>query len=257
MESNPHTWIKAVRDSHENLASIVRPLTPERLNGPSYHSWSIAEVLGHLGSQAELFMGWVNAGVEGTDPPGRDAMQPVWDAWNSRSPREKAADSIEYDQRLVERLEALTEEQLKNIHLNLFGMKLDAAGLARMRLGEHAIHTWDIAVAVDPMARVQPEAVVLLIDNLGSVAGRAEKPQGKVFDVTIRTTDPARKFALHVGDDVSLAEDAGTSSDNEIRLPSEALLRIVYGRLDPEHTPTVEVTGPVTLDDLRAVFPGF
>ena len=40
------------------------------------------------------------------------------------------------------------------------------------------------------------------------------------------------------------------------RIPGEAFLRLVYGRLDPEHSPDVDLTGAVALDDLRGVFPG-
>src|SRR5215470_13767186 len=29
-------------------------------------------------------------------------------------------------------------------------------GITRLRLGEHAMHTWDVAVSVDPAARVSP-----------------------------------------------------------------------------------------------------
>jgi hypothetical protein len=36
------------------------------------------------------------------------------------------------------------------------------------------------------------------------------------------------------------------------------VLRLIGGRLSPAHTPPgVEVIGDVTLDDLRAVFPGY
>ena len=39
-------------------------------------------------------------------------------------------------------------------------------------------------------------------------------------------------------------------------LPAEALLRLVYGRLDPAHTPPLRLDSPtVTLDDLRGVIP--
>ena len=41
----------------------------------------------------------------------------------------------------------------------------------------------------------------------------------------------------------------------ELRLPAEALIRLVYGRLDPAHTPPVETRG-VDLDELRPIFPG-
>jgi hypothetical protein len=38
-------------------------------------------------------------------------------------------------------------------------------------------------------------------------------------------------------------------------MPSEAFVRLVYGRLDPDHTP-VGVESP-ELDSLRRLFPGF
>jgi hypothetical protein len=40
-------------------------------------------------------------------------------------------------------------------------------------------------------------------------------------------------------------------------MPAEALLRLVYGRLDPDHTPPVEISGdPGLLDRARAALPG-
>jgi hypothetical protein len=41
-----------------------------------------------------------------------------------------------------------------------------------------------------------------------------------------------------------------------VRLPAEAFLRLVYGRLDPDHTPPVD-TQDVELGTLRSIFPGF
>jgi len=41
-------------------------------------------------------------------------------------------------------------------------------------------------------------------------------------------------------------------------MPTEGLLRLFYGRLDPGHTPPATVTGaPALLDQVRAVFPGY
>jgi hypothetical protein len=40
-------------------------------------------------------------------------------------------------------------------------------------------------------------------------------------------------------------------------MPAEALLRLVYGRLDPGHTPQVEISGdPALLERARAALPG-
>ncbi len=42
-----------------------------------------------------------------------------------------------------------------------------------------------------------------------------------------------------------------------IQMPAEALLRLVYGRLDPGHMPPPEtLAGPIDLAALRRTFPG-
>ncbi len=255
--AGPDEWIQAVRKSHDSLRSRVEPLNAEQLRQPSYHKWSIAEVMSHLGSQAELFSGWVTAATEGTDPPGRETMQPVWDAWNQRSPEQQSADSIAYDERLVRQFEGLSEDQRAHMRLDLFGMDLDASGLARVRLSEHAVHFWDIAVALDPSAPVEQNAVDLLIDTLGFIASRSGKPQGRSFRLHVRTTDPNREFLLRVGDDVELTPWEDGPEDGELLIPAEAFLRLVYGRLDPDHTPPgTETSGSVSLDEVKSVFPG-
>ena len=49
--------------------------------------------------------------------------------------------------------------------------------------------------------------------------------------------------------------DARFEADSLLALPAEAFIRLVYGRLDPEHTPP-GVEDP-TLKVLRTVFVGF
>ena len=256
METNPHAWIAALRHSQDHLSSLVQPLTPDQLRGPSYHTWSIAEVLGHMGSQAEIFVWWVTNALEGTEPAGREAMQPVFAAWNARTPEDKAADSLATNERLVQRFEGLSDDELQRMHLKLFGMELGPADLPRLRLAEHAVHTWDIAVALDPTAQVAPDASALLVDTLGFIAGRVGKPQGKEVRLHVRTDEPERELLLQLGDAVTLTGWDGGAADGELRIPAEAFIRLIYGRLDPDHTPHAELTGPVSLDDLRRVFPG-
>ena len=41
-----------------------------------------------------------------------------------------------------------------------------------------------------------------------------------------------------------------------VRLPAAAFVRLVYGRLDADHTPASAVTEGIDLDDLRKAFPG-
>jgi hypothetical protein len=74
----------------------------------------------------------------------------------------------------------------------------------------------------------------------------------------VSASGPQRDFTLESGETVSLVpSEAGEDTElPELRLPAEALVRLVYGRLDPAHTPPVETRG-VDLDELRRLFPGF
>jgi uncharacterized protein (TIGR03083 family) len=257
METDPAPWINALRHSHDRLRTLAEPVTAGQLQQRSYaREWSIAQVFSHIGSQSEVFGLFLDAGLNGQDAPGRDAFPPIWDAWNARSPQAQAADAVVADEALVERIESLDADQRDRFRLELFGMDLDMAGLLRMRLGEHAIHTWDIAVALNPAATVAPDAVALLVDTLGQLVTRSGKPDGTQLRLLVSATSPQRRFILESGETVTLTPADGAESLPELRLPAEALVRLVYGRLDPAHTPAVEARG-VDLDELRRIFPGF
>jgi len=259
LENDPAPFVQALRHSHDSLRALVEPLTDGQLEQRSFCTdWSVAQVLSHLGSQAEGFGLWLDAGLTGQDPPGPEVFPPIWDAWNARTPRAQATDSLQANEALIQRFESLDAGQQERFHLELFGMNLDMAGLARMRLSEHAVHSWDVAVALDPAARVAPEAVGLIVDTLGPLAARSGKPDGTKLRVHVSASDPQRDFTLESGDTVTLAPSvAGEDAElPELRLPAEALVRLVYGRLDPAHTPPVESRG-VDLDELRRLFPGF
>ena len=261
MESRPGPWISALRNSHDRLRAAAGPLSPDQLEQRSYASeWSIAQVLSHLGSQAEIFGLFLDAGLAGTEPPGPGAFGPIWDRWNAKTPQDQAADALRDDQVTLERFEALDADQLDQLHLKLFGMELDATGLARLRVSEHAIHAWDVLVALDPAATVSADAVALLIDTLDQLAARSGKPDGQQRKVRVSTTGPERQFILETGEAVTLtpADDEGTPElgVSELRLPAEAFVRLLYGRMDEAHTPPAESAG-VELDELRGLFPGF
>ena len=259
METDPDRWIGALRRSHDALRALAGPVTADQLAQPSYcPDWSVAQVFSHLGSQAEVFGLWFDAGLSGQDPPGPDALQPIWAVWNAKAPQAQVADSLRANERLVERFESLDAGQRERFRLPLFGQDLDLAGLARMRLSEHAVHSWDIAVALDPAAAIAPEPTGLLVDTLGQLAAWTGQPDGTKRRVHVSTSAPERHFTLETGEAVSLEPSAngeGGGALPELRLPAEALIRLVYGRLDPAHTTPVETRG-VDLGELRPTFPG-
>lgn len=271
MESRPAPWIAALHDSHERLRHHVDRLDAAAIEGPSYASeWSVAKVLSHLGSGAEIFSLFLDAGLRQEQPPGSDVLKAIWGAWDDKQPQEQARDALAADGRLVERFAALDAKQLAAMRLDLLGMERDTAGLAALRLGEHALHTWDIIVMAQPDAGVAPGAAALLVDALEQTVERVAKADARPRHVVVSTVDPERHFVLETADTVTLrpapattavpsstrSTNASEGSQAQLRLPAEALVRLVYGRLDPQHTPPVEAQG-VKMSELREIFPGF
>jgi hypothetical protein len=173
------------------------------------------------------------------------------------------ADAPVADRALLDRIGALSPDQRERWHLDLFGSEQDLTGLLRMRLGEHAVHTWDLSVMRDRAARLPDTATELLIDVIDQMVSRVGRPGDTSLRVVVATSEPERRFVLTAADgSVELSPLAGQTApeddggDPTLELPAEAFIRLVYGRLDPEY-PSAVVTGGVGLGDLCALFPGF
>ena len=75
----------------------------------------------------------------------------------------------------------------------------------------------------------------------------------------VETTDPTRSFVLAATpESVSLESGDSDQPDGVVRMPAEALLRLMFGRLDDSNGAGVDASAAkVNLAALRAVFPGF
>ena len=247
-----------LRRSHDRLVLALSGLSDEQVAGPSYaDEWSIAQVASHLGSGAEIFARFLDAGLRQVQAPGAEEFQPIWSRWNAKTPRAQSLDAVVADAKFISELEALTPDERAGWQLDLFGARTSLAGLLRMRLGEHLLHTWDIAVALDPAATIPDAAAGLIIDNLPGLVGRAGKPMPHPRPVHVVT--PHQAFVLEPTEEGVRLEHASPEPGEHsawLRLPAEALVRLVYGRLDGEHTPASVQAEGVDLADLRATFPG-
>ena len=121
-----------------------------------------------------------------------------------------------------------------------------------MRLNEHAFHTWDLEVVDHPAATLPAIVADLVIDNLDLIARFTAEPTGDTTTVTVRTTGPERTFTVEPTPESVTFGPSTAAAD--IELPAEAFARLVYGRLDPDHTPAGAESPGVAL--LRRVFPG-
>jgi uncharacterized protein (TIGR03083 family) len=271
VDNDPRALTAVLRRSHDRLASLAGALSEDYLTHISYaDAWTIAQVFSHVGSGAEIMFMMLDAALGGP-PVDRDAVPGIWYVWDAKPPQQQVTDCVSADDTHIKRLEGLTDAELAGINYEVFGMTLDAAGLIRLRLAEHAVHTWDVAVAVDPEAVVAPGAVPALVPQLYFLADRTGRTDAGPLLVRLRGTHPDVDVLLDVSERVTLVPwPAGSAADGapggaladrvpdgEIAMPTEGLLRLAYGRLDPAHTPPVQVSGPADLlDRVRAVFPG-
>jgi uncharacterized protein (TIGR03083 family) len=245
--------LAALRNSHDRLAAAVGPLTGEQLAGQSYHDWTLAQVASHLGSSAEIWELYLRAGLAGTDGPGIEQIRPIWERWNAKPGPQQARDAVAADVALLDQAGQLSPAERESWQLDMFGRHTDLPGMLRMRLSEHALHTWDIVVALEPTATVAGEAVDLIVDTLPMLTHWAAPAT-----VHVVTTDPGRQFRLELTTDAAALTpaDGPGGAAATLRLPAEALVRLVYGRLDPGHTPSEVAATQVDLDTLRGSFPG-
>jgi uncharacterized protein (TIGR03083 family) len=246
--------LQALQASVENLRALVGRLSADDLTAQAYPTeWKVADVLSHLGSGAVVMRRRLEDSVTGAEMPA-DFAPSVWGAWNAKSPAEQAADVLVSDRAFLDYATSLSSEQRAQVRFSMGPMSFDFAGVIALRLNEHALHTWDIAVVKDPAAVVLPAAAEFVIDRLEMMARFGGKPTGAVHAVTVTTHEPQRHFSLDLkADGVSLSPTAA-SAQPDLTIAAEAFARLIYGRLDPAHTPAV--AGTADLDELRRAFPG-
>jgi uncharacterized protein (TIGR03083 family) len=250
--------IDALRSSVARLHNLTASMSEAELTGRAYpKEWTIAQVLSHIGSGAVIMQRRLDDSLAGRETPD-DYAPGVWETWNAKVPTGQRDDALIADADLLARMEAVAPAERETFSFAMGPMTLGFSEFSGMRLNEHAFHTWDIDVAVDPAATIPSQVAVLVVDNLELVARYTGKPTGDTITIGIATNDPRRAFTIDLTPDAatfttSPADDT-TGDLARLELPAEAFARLVYGRLDPAHTPP-DIEGQA-IAILRKVFPG-
>jgi uncharacterized protein (TIGR03083 family) len=262
--SNADATIAALRSGFDTLAALVSGFGDDELGHPSGAAdWDVSQVLGHLGSGAEIAQNTLQVSLDGKPNPGIDFNRPIWARYDGASPRDRADWFLRANEALTQTYESLSEETRETLRVDLgfLPAPVDVATAAGFRLNELALHSWDVRVGFDPAATVAPEATAILAGRVGGLAGFLGKPAplgGKTSVIAVTTTDPALDFRLHLAEPIAISPGAPEQSDGTLTLPAEAWVRMVYGRLKPPYIPaSVKADGAVDVDLLRQVFPGF
>jgi uncharacterized protein (TIGR03083 family) len=247
--------VAALRTNHDDLVGRVAALSDSELTGPSGATeWPVAQVLSHLGSGAEIAMAGLQAVLRDEPMPDQGFNEGVWDRWNAMTPHQQATGFLEHDGALVAVFEGLDESQLGTLQVKLGFLPhpLSIESFLGMRLNEAALHSWDVRVARDPSATVAPDAADALVEHLSGGLGFLLGFTGKADAVTERVVLALPAYEITIDDTVALS--AGISEPTaRFEGDREQALRLVSGRLRED----VDVTGNVTLAELRQVFPGY
>jgi uncharacterized protein (TIGR03083 family) len=240
------TPVSALRASVGRLHKLASGLDDAQLVSPSYcDEWSIAQVLSHLGSGAVISLRGLQDVRAGTTAP--EGFNPsVWDEWNAKTARAQADDALVADEALMEAFEEVDDSERERLTFPMGPLTLGFDELVGLRLNEHTFHTWDIAVALDGSVGLPEDATALVVDNLSLIAR---------LTIALHTTGPGRDIALRLSTDGVEVGAGEPGQPPDLVLPAEAFCRLVYGRLDPSHTPPFRGDAAL-LAALRAVFPG-
>lgn len=244
-----------LRSSVIHLADVASGLNTEQYSTRAYPSeWSIADTFSHLGSGAVIGQRRFDDEVAGRDgDPSFNQM--VWDEWNAKEPTAQVHDALASDASLLKSLETSTEEERQAFHFMMGPFEFDFGGFLGLRLGEHALHTWDVEVMLDPSVTLSNEVANAILDRIQFVVQRSGKSAGETKELRLRTLEPVRDFTLAIDLDSVKLVPTSHGETVDLELSADALVRAIYGRLDLEHCPA-SLQGPA-LDTLRQTFPGF
>jgi uncharacterized protein (TIGR03083 family) len=245
------TQLEVLGRSVDRLAALVESLDAAQVRQQAYPTeWTVGDVLSHLGSGAVISRARLDGDAD-VD------MQAIWDEWNAKDPDAQAEDSLRADAELQARLAELTPEERSRLRFAFGPMEVDLTTFLGMRINEHSLHAWDVAVTFDEAATLPEDEAALVLDGLPMIARFAGKSTGATRDFTVHTVSPSRQFGIAVRPDgVAVTPGATADGASELEMAADSFIRLVYGRLDPDHTPAIE-GDEHDVDELRQVFPGF
>ena len=187
--------LDALRKSSEHLREIVERLDAWQLDQPAYPAqWNIAEVLSHLASARSLPATPTvlahrhrHARPKFRSRSGTNGMR------RPPSPGQRSGSAA--DRKFTNSLASVTDDDRRRFSFEMGPIKEDFAGFTALRLNEHAVHTWDIEVALDPTATLLADATDFVIDRLQLIVGFTGKASGE-RRLSIRTDGPRRDFTV-------------------------------------------------------------
>lgn len=240
--------LEALRAEHDTLAALL-PLSDDQLATQSGAAeWTVAAALSHLGSGAEIGRRAI-ASAAG-EPVTDETNEQIWARWNGSAPADQAAAFLEHDAAYLATVADVPDSLV--VDVGFLPEPVPLIVPVAMRLNEVANHSWDVRVGLDPSAEVLASSASVLVElfegPLSFLLGFAAKPDAVSSAVRLAVPDGGVVIDGGVSVVSSLPDPTATLSG-----APGATVRLLSGRLRDGDS----VSGNVTPDELRAVFPGY
>ena len=261
-----------VRDSNRVSRAEVQLLVSELRAGgdtaweapTACAGWAARDVVAHVAQALAFFNAATHAALDGQPPPPSDpAQMQAAAAQLLAQPRESVLHALaERNEGYCEYLDSLDVAALPT-PVDLSFMVLPVWQLALVRMNEVVLHRWDIRSVQQPDVPVDSEGVPLALEmSLGGaqiMATHGEKTNG-TWQLDVTGPGGGSVVVRVQGDQVSAQRGTAPEADVRLTLPAEALLRLLWGRLD---LATALDSGRARLDGdrgkalaLQRLFPG-
>jgi uncharacterized protein (TIGR03083 family) len=253
------------RAEYQDLLAYLEKLPPEGWTEQSACSdWKVYQVVSHIGSQPEIHLGTLKAGLRGAPPMTDDDRKAIWARFDAMKPEEVLPAFKANNDAFVALVDSLGDAELAKTIPWIFGPAPLASVLAS-RLNEQALHAWDVKWVHDKQVQVTSAAVPDLLEvNVPARVGRLAQPAqaGALVGKTIqfRYSQPGGAVSVAVAADGAQATPGTADApDLTVELPGEALVRLIWGRYDVAagvQSGELKLSDPALADALQKLFPG-
>ena len=228
------------RISRAEVQALVRELrgggdaawnAPTRCPG-----WAAKDAVAHIVQAITLHNAMTHAALDGQPPPPiNPAQAEAASAQLLAQPRELVWSVLaERNDDYCEYLDSLDVAALPT-PVDLTYVVIPVWQVALLRLNEIILHRWDIRAGRQPDVRIDSEGVPLVLDlSLGGaalLATHGEKTPG-TWQLDVVGPGGGPVIVRVEGDQVSAQRGTTPGADVTVSLASEALLRLLWGRLD-------------------------
>jgi uncharacterized protein (TIGR03083 family) len=234
-ESNPYPHIKAYeRREFDRLSAYLEGLDADGWVQQSYCSdWLVYQVVSHIGSGARIgalrLKAWVGDGA----PVTREVMQEVWGHFDSLKPDQMLASYAAARDEYLD-AESSTADEAGLQEVDGFAGRRPMYAYQVGRVWELACHSWDVYVARDLQARLDPDAVALLAANLHLVNLPLDRDRGSSLTsrpVVFRLTGSGLAYTIDPAAERPRAQPGPTAGAGlVVEGPDEEIVRFASGR---------------------------